>query len=73
MESHPNNQQPASPIETGEHEHAAKNLNNPQDVDEPMSLEFGNALRCVCINVWQQAGKQCDAAEHYEYPTDDRD
>jgi hypothetical protein len=38
-----------------------------------MSLELGNALSGGCINGWQQAYKKRDAAERYEYPTDDRD
>ena len=73
VEHHPDNQQPARPVETVEHEHAAKNHGQPGDVDVPMSLELGKALSGSCIDVWQQANKKCNAAEHYEYPTDDRD
>ena len=72
VESHPNNQQPACPIEPVEHKHAAQHHDHPRNVNVPMSLELGNALRGGGINVWQQASKKRDAAEHYEYPTDDR-
>jgi len=73
VECQPNHQQPACPIETVEHEHAAKNHDYSGDVDIPMSLELGNALSSGYVYVWQQAGNKGDAAEHYEYPTDDRD
>lgn len=73
VEYQPDNQQPACPIEAVEHKHAAENLDNPGDVDEPVSLELGKSLSGGYVNVWQQAGKKCDTAEHYEDPTDDRD
>jgi hypothetical protein len=73
VKSHPNNKKPACPIETVEHTHAANNPENPGQVDHPMCLELGNALSGRRINVWQQASKKSDAAEHYEYPTDDGD
>lgn len=73
VKSYPNNEKPACPIEAVEHEHAANNRDNPGDVYDPMCLEVGNALSGGLIKVWQQASKKCDAAKHYEYPTDDRD
>src|SRR6266699_4170549 len=39
----------------------------------PMCVDLGNALSGCGMNVWQQAGKKRDEAEHYAYPTDDRD
>jgi len=68
----PNNKKPACPIEAVEHKHAASNRENPGEMDDPMCPELGSALSVCCINVWQQASKECDAAERYEYPTEDR-
>jgi len=73
VEYQPGNKQPACPIEAVKHKHAGENLDSPGHVYVPMSLEFGKALSGGGINVWQQAGKKGDAAEHYEDPTDDRD
>lgn len=73
MESYPNDKKPACPVEAAEDKDAAKNLENPGNVDDPMPFELGNALSCSYITEWQQACKQCDAAERYENPTDDRD
>jgi hypothetical protein len=73
VKSYPNNKKPACPIEAIEHEHAANNRDNPGDVYHPMCLEVDNTLSGCRFNVWQQASKKCDAAEHYEYPTDDCD
>jgi len=73
VEYYPDNQQPARPIEAVEHKHSAENLDNPGYVDVPMSLELRKALSGGYINVWQQATKKCDAAKHYEDPTDNRD
>lgn len=72
MKPYPNNNKPARPIEAVEHEHAANNRDYPGEVDHPMCLEIGDAASGVSINVWQQAGEKCDAAERYKYPTDDR-
>ena len=69
--SHPNHKKPARPIEAVEHKHTAKHRENPGDVDGHM---FKRMLDNVLngINRWQQAGEKCDAAERYEYPTDNR-
>lgn len=73
VESYPNNNQPARPIEAIEHKHAAQNLQNPGDVYVPMRLEIRKAISGGDSTVWQQACKQGDASKHDEYQTDDRD
>src|SRR5438093_11252578 len=78
MISHPNDKKPACPIEAVEHERSAKNCENPRDPDKAkfngtLCDELGQTLRGGFIHQWQQASKKCDAAEGYEYPTDDRD
>src|SRR6266699_2981980 len=76
VESDPTDQKPARPIEAVEHKHAAKNRENPGDNDggifkRMLCLELGDAFG-VGIRRWQQAGEKRDAAERYEYPTDNR-
>ena len=73
VKAHPNNKKPACPTKAVEHKHAANNRDYPGEVDHPMCLEIGNAASGVSIKVWQQASKKSDAAQGYEYPTDDRD
>ena len=69
--SHPNDKKPARPIETVEHEYSAKNRENPGDVDGRIfERMLGNVPKG--INRWQQAGEKCNAAERYEYSTDNR-
>ena len=73
VKADPNNNQEPCPIEAVEHKNTAKNHEHPGDVDEPVSLELGNALSGGGINGGQQANKKRDDAKSYEYPTDDCD
>ncbi len=63
MKRDPDDEEPAGPVAAVEHEETGDDLQKARKMDVPVALKVGG----------NKATNQCDTAEDYEEPTDDRD
>ncbi len=77
VETYPDDKKPARPIEATKHKSSANNRENVGDevacrFKRMLRVEFGKPLGGGSVHQRPQVGESQNAAERYEYPTDDR-